>query len=103
MKELMMKMLLLNNMNYMLNRTSDLIVFEPFIGFNLNFRLIRSRLAETCCFKKKIFYTRTIASALFQYHFHKCLGIFPSIAECKCSRLLDLTIAEWPSPYPEHW
>ena len=33
MKELMMKMLLLNNMNYMLNRTSELIVFEPFIGY----------------------------------------------------------------------
>ena len=31
MKELMMKMLLLNNMNYMSNRTSELIVFEPFI------------------------------------------------------------------------
>ena len=38
MKELMMKMLLLNNMNYMLSRTSELIVFEPFIGFNLDFR-----------------------------------------------------------------
>ena len=30
MKELMMKMLLLNNMNYMLSKTSELIVLEPF-------------------------------------------------------------------------
>ena len=30
MKELMMRMLLLNNMNYMLSRTSELIVLEPF-------------------------------------------------------------------------
>ena len=37
MKELMIKMLLLNNMNFMLSRTSELIVYEPFIVFNLDF------------------------------------------------------------------
>ena len=37
MKELMMKMFLLNNMNFMLSRTSELIVYEPFIGLNLDF------------------------------------------------------------------
>ena len=37
MKELMMKMLLLNNMNFMLSRTSELIVHETFIGLNPDF------------------------------------------------------------------
>ena len=42
MMKLMMKMLLLNNMNFMLSRTSELIMYEPFIGFNLDFKMTRS-------------------------------------------------------------